>query len=187
MYVYIKRLQIFFIVFFFLLLLFYNFFSISPLFLDITVFEGPLDCRNSSFLWLVFDLKAPFCLNTFQESFQLSLFNFKVYCISWFICRRNSKKCNIFRFSIDMNSTVSMQSNIICWQGNVHCWITGKYGLNFEIQNLGLQSKAQSEKQISTLRNVSLDFLSFLFGKSEKGFEKKMFTSTVFSQMHTHS
>ena len=72
-----------------------------------------------------------------------------------------------------MNSTVSMQSNIICWQGNVHCWITGKYGLNFEIQNLDLQSiKAQSEKQISTLRNVSLDSLSFLFfGKSEKGFE----------------
>jgi len=160
--VYIKRLQIFFIVFFFLLLLFYKFFSISPLFLDITVFEGPLDW-NSSFLWLGFDLKASFCLNTFQESFQLSLFNFKVYCISWFICRRNSKKYNIFRFSIDMNLTVSMQSNIICWQGNVHCWIIGKYGLNFEFQNLDLQSKAQSEKQISTLRNVSLDFLSFLF------------------------
>lgn len=38
------------------------------------------------------------------------------------------------------------------------------YGLNFEIQNLDLQSiKAQSEKQISMLRNVSLDSLSFLF------------------------
>ena len=90
------------------------------------------------------------------------------------------KKYNVFRFSIDMNLTVSMQSNIICWQGNVHCWITGKYGLNFEIQNLNLQSKAQSEKQIPTLRNVSF------FWKSEKGFEKKLFTSTVFSQVHTH-
>lgn len=68
-YVYIKGLQIFFIVFFFLLLLFYKCFSISPLFLDITVFERPLDW-NSSFLWLGFDLKAPFCSNTFQESFQ---------------------------------------------------------------------------------------------------------------------
>lgn len=90
------------------------------------------------------------------------------------------KKYNVFRFSIDMNLTVAMQSNIICWQGNVHCWITGKYGLNFEIQNLNLQSKAQSEKQIPTLRNVSFS------GKSEKGFEKKLFTSTVFSQVHTH-
>ena len=111
-----------------------------------------------------------------------------MYCISWFICRRNSKKCNIFRFSIDMNSTVSMQSNIICWQGNVHCWITGKYGLNFEIQNLDLQSiKAQSEKQISMLRNVSLDSLSFLFfGKSEKGFEKKtVYKHSVLADVHT--
>lgn len=64
-----KKITNLFIVFFFLLLLSYNCFLISPLFLDITVFEGPLDW-NSSFLWLEFDLKAPFCLNTFQESFQ---------------------------------------------------------------------------------------------------------------------
>ena len=105
-----------------------------------------------------------------------------MYSISWFICRWNSKKYNIFRFSIDMNLTVSMQSNIICWQGNVHCWITGKYGLNFEIQNVNLQSKAQSEKQIPTLRNVSF------FGKSEKGFEKKtVYKHSVLASAHTLS
>lgn len=109
-----------------------------------------------------------------------------MYCISWFICRRNSKKCNIFRFSIVyMNSTVSMQSNIICWQGNVHCWITGKYGLNFEIQNLGLQSKAQSEKQISTLRNVSLDFfLSFFWEIWERIWKKTVYKHSVVAVAH---
>lgn len=63
------------------------------------------------------------------------------------------------------------------------------YGLNFEIQNLDLQSiKAQSEKQISTLRNVSLDSLSFLFflGNLRKDSKKKtVYKHSVLADAHT--
>ena len=150
-----------------------------------------------------------------------------MYCISWFICRRNSKKYNKFRFSIDMNLTVSMQSIIVCWQRNVshcqqkqsysglrspefpvppddrtqptfemtpgfkpftemyNCWITGcvqlgNMDLDFEIQILDLQSKAQSEMCLW------ISVLSLFCGNLRKDLKNKtVYKDSVLARAHT--